>query len=166
MSKSYYWAPDVYARWLDVSICNCGTNNFYTTKIRWIEVPMMSESDKTGIKTARWFGGILTLGLSELIGAAVVGGFYDHTHECVEIDFKCNYCEKTFKRTYEIISADIGNSALWGYYRKEYQCERSCSTRRSFEFVESKYRKIWSNYSIAGGLHCKEWSKDFYWKIN
>jgi len=63
MGKSYYWAPDVYARWLDVSICNCGTNNFYTTKIRWIEVPMMSEGDKTGIKTARWFGGILTLGM-------------------------------------------------------------------------------------------------------
>ena len=64
---------------------------------------------------------IFISGLSELVGAAVVGGFYDHTHECVEIDFKCDYCEKTFKRTYEIISAEDGNSAEWGYYRKEYQ---------------------------------------------
>uniref|UniRef100_A0A915N7G8 Uncharacterized protein n=1 Tax=Meloidogyne javanica TaxID=6303 RepID=A0A915N7G8_MELJA len=112
MGKDGDWDPDYYAKWLDISICNCGTEYLYTTKIRWIEVPMMSDDDKSDKKVFR---------LSEVVGAALVGGFHDHTHECIEIDFKCNYCEKTFKRTYEIISADRGKSDRWGYYRKEYQ---------------------------------------------
>ncbi|KAL7071752.1 hypothetical protein ACQ4LE_009194 [Meloidogyne hapla] len=165
MGKGKDWTPDVHARWLDIDICNCGTNNFYSTRIRWIEVPMMSEGDKTSVKAWRWFGGILTLGVSELVGAAIVGGFYDHTHECVEIEFTCNYCEKVFKRTYEIISADKGTSALWGYYRKVYQTERSCTTRRSYAFIEGKFCEMWTNYSVAGGRHCKEWSEDFYYKV-
>uniref|UniRef100_A0A915LZI4 Uncharacterized protein n=1 Tax=Meloidogyne javanica TaxID=6303 RepID=A0A915LZI4_MELJA len=54
------WDPDVYAKWLGINICSCGTNNFYTIRIRWIEVPMMSESDFGNIQAVRCVANIFT----------------------------------------------------------------------------------------------------------
>lgn len=63
MGKDGNWNPDVHAEWTSIDICGHGTDEYFTKEIRWIEVPMMSKSDKNRIKAKRWVGGIITFGL-------------------------------------------------------------------------------------------------------
>ena len=46
--------------------------------------------------------------MSELVGAAVVGGFHDATHHAIEVKYNCTACAKQgkvteFRCTYEIM---------------------------------------------------------------
>lgn len=52
--------------------------------------------------------------MTELVGAAVVGGFYAHTHEAIHVHYKCERCSHKFYKTYEIYNEDLGKLQDWG----------------------------------------------------
>ena len=58
-------------------------------RIRWEEIPMCSETQKTGLNIGRTVVGLLTLGLSEMV-AGTVGD--DITHEAIACRYRCNVC--------------------------------------------------------------------------
>ncbi|KAI1698316.1 hypothetical protein Ddc_19169 [Ditylenchus destructor] len=130
MGKGDNWSPDVHAKWKNQTPCDCGTEHFVSCKIRWIEVPMMSVAEKRNKNVLRWLFGIWTAGLTEVVGAAMVGGFHDLTHECVEVIYNCQKCESEFRRTYEIVDAKTGTSSEWGCYEKIYDSSQSSITNQ------------------------------------
>jgi len=161
--------PRVYGMFINGDGCSCGHGNLYWIMIRSTirEIPMMSDDDKSAIEVARFAGGILTAGFSELAGAVFTGGFHDVTHECVQIDFECKYCPGEYPVTYEIINEETGKVADYGEYTRAFPNKavrewNKLNQPTTYAQVYKKLERMWDNYSIIGGRHCKKWSRDFF----
>lgn len=154
--------PDQYGNWRDGTKCDHSDSlqNYKVVKVRWIKVPMASYRVKIAAEIIRLIFTILTLGTVSLFAD---GGFKDLSHECIEIESTCRFCESTQRFTAEIMGVQ-NKLFTCGYYKRFNARSTYKPVSMTVDFAKERFNEMGDSFHFIYN-NCYHWSKTLYHKL-
>lgn len=155
-----FLSPNRYAEWRREKECEHSRTNYMIKEIRWIKVPMATDTVTKAFKILRIIAGVLTLGICIFVN----NGIKDLSHECIEILCTCKCCGSSQKFTAEIMG-DRHTLFKCGYYKREFGARRSCKpTSMTVAYVEAKFGEMDDSFHFMKN-NCYHWSNNLWNKL-
>ncbi|KAI6177890.1 hypothetical protein M3Y97_00956300 [Aphelenchoides bicaudatus] len=147
---------NVFAEWESIVTCECGVE-LMSTDVQLLEVPMLSPIAWNTVSAVRNVGNVISVGYSERVISKMVGGAHDHTHDCVQVNFYCSKCRRTFPCTFDINLGGV--QKRFGHYTRFLQIKRNIMLEKDFPFFNRMTNCMWGDYQLLARRNCKTWSK-------